>query len=50
MKLFKEKAHELPQLQKNEGFDGNKTFINVGQKGHFPFDMDDPIFELAAPC
>lgn len=50
MKLFTQKANEMPQLQKDEGFDGNATFINVGQKGHFPFDMDDPIFELSEPC
>jgi hypothetical protein len=30
LKMFKEKAHEMPTLKHDEGFDGNATFINVG--------------------
>jgi len=31
-------------------FDGNQTFINLGELGNYPFDMDDPIFELNSTC
>ncbi len=48
--MFVAKSQELQVLRTNEVFDGNQTFINIGELGNYPFDMDDPIFELDRPC
>lgn len=49
-KQFISESKKLPMLQKDQKFDGSNTYINVGVKGNFPFDMDDPIFTLDRPC
>ena len=48
---FIKASKEPVVLMKKDRFDGNQTYINVSQKGNFPFDMDDNIFNLcgAAP-
>jgi hypothetical protein len=49
-KQFISESKKLPMLQKDQKFDGSNTYINVGIKGNFPFDMDDSIFNLDRPC
>jgi hypothetical protein len=49
-KQFISESKKLPILMKDQKFDGSNTYINVGTKGNFNFDMDDPIFNLDRPC
>jgi hypothetical protein len=49
-KQFISESKKLPILMKDQKFDGSNTYINVGTKGNFTFDMDDPIFNLDRPC
>ena len=49
-KMFVAKSSEQPMLRKVDVFDGNQSFINLGELGNYPFDMDDPIFELSSCC
>ena len=49
-KMFEQESKNIPMLNAKHKFDGSNTYINVGEKGNFPFDMDDPIFQLDRPC
>ena len=47
---FISESKKVPLLEMNQKFDGSNTYINVGTKGNFTFDMDDSIFNLDRPC
>ena len=47
---FMTQAKQVPVLKKTDTLESGQTYVNVGNKGNFPFDMDENIFDLDRPC